>query len=100
VANRFASGRIALASCDRCGRTYKLRELSKETVKGNLINIKVCNECFDPDHPQLHLGSFPVDDPQALRDPRQDSGLTSSRALTVPGGGTVEDYIDIHTPNG
>jgi len=98
VAKRYASGKIALASCDRCGRTYALRDLRKEVVKGNITNVKVCLSCFDYDHPQLHLGKYPVNDPQALREPRQDSGLDDSRTLTVPGGGTVEAYIDLHTP--
>jgi len=33
----------------------------------------VCPECWDPDHPQLMLGTFPVDDPQGLRNPRKDT---------------------------
>jgi len=93
VANRFASGKIALAICDRCGLTYLLKELRDEVVKGNITNLKVCPSCFDPDHPQLHLGDLPVDDPQALRDPRPDTGEDASRELTVPGGLTVEEYI-------
>lgn len=93
MANRFASGKIALAICDRCGLTYLLKELRNEVVKGNITNLKVCPSCFDPDHPQLHLGDLPVDDPQALRDPRPDTGEDASRELTVPGGLTVEEYI-------
>lgn len=93
MANRFASGKIALAICDRCGLTYLLKELRDEVVKGNITNLKVCPSCFDPDHPQLHLGDLPVDDPQALRDPRPDTGEDASRELTVPGGLTVEEYI-------
>jgi hypothetical protein len=85
VANRFATGKIALGICDRCGFEYYLKELRKEIVKGTVNNLKVCPECFDPDHPQLHLGEFPVDDPQALRDPRPDSaGYAESRAQIIP----------------
>ena len=98
VSNRFASGRTAIAECDRCGFRYKLSELRKETRKGNITNIKVCPTCWEPDHPQLHLGETPVDDPQAIRDPRSDqAGYAQSRLITVPGGGSVEDYIDANT---
>jgi len=33
----------------------------------------VCPTCWDPDHPQLQLGMYPVEDPQALRNPRPDN---------------------------
>ena len=95
MADRFASGKIALAICDRCGLTYDLHDLKEEVVKGNYINLKVCPSCFDPDHPQLHLGELPVDDPQALRDPRVDTGEAASRELTIPDGyATVEEYLE------
>ena len=35
--------------------------------------LLVCPTCWDPDQPQLMLGTFPVDDPQALRNPRPDT---------------------------
>jgi hypothetical protein len=38
----------------------------------------VCPECWDPDQPQLMLGTFPVDDPQALRNPRKDTTYVTS----------------------
>lgn len=38
----------------------------------------VCPECWEPDHPQLQLGMYPVDDPQALRNPRRDNSYTQS----------------------
>lgn len=41
----------------------------------------VCPECLDVDHPQLMLGSFPVYDPQALRNPRPDINLVASRDI-------------------
>tara|TARA_R110000787_G_scaffold9766_10_gene33883 strand:+ start:558 stop:854 length:297 start_codon:yes stop_codon:yes gene_type:complete len=98
MAKRFASGKIALAECDRCGFRYKLRELRKLVIKGNVTNTKVCPECWETDQPQLNLGEFPVDDPQAIRDPRSDyAGYAQSREITVPGGGTVEAYIDANT---
>jgi len=46
----------------------------------------VCRECWEPDQPQLQLGMYPVDDPQALRNPRKDntyyqSGTTSTGSI-------------------
>ena len=70
--NRFASGKYAIAECDRCAGRYKLKELRIQTVKTKPYNVKVCRECWDPDHPQLQLGMYPVDDPQAVREPRPD----------------------------
>jgi hypothetical protein len=73
MGNRFASGKIAIAICDRCGFRFRLRELSELVIKTKKVNILVCQECWDPDHPQLQLGMYPVDDPQALRNPRRDT---------------------------
>jgi hypothetical protein len=70
--NRFASGKFAIAECDRCAQRYKLKELRTQTVKTRPFKIKVCPECWDPDQPQLQLGMYPVNDPQAVREPRPD----------------------------
>jgi hypothetical protein len=72
MGNRFASGKYSIAECDRCGQRYKLSQLKMEVVKTKLYQLKVCQECWDPDHPQLQLGMYPVDDPQAVRQPRPD----------------------------
>jgi hypothetical protein len=64
------------------GFSTNLRELKELIVKGNKTNIKACPECWNPDQPQNKLGEFPVEDPQALRDPRPDSAeLVSSRDI-------------------
>jgi hypothetical protein len=86
MGNRFASGKNAIAECDRCGQRYKLTQLRMEIIKTKNYNLLVCHECWDPDHPQLQLGMYPVDDPQGLRNPRPDrsyvtSGLTSDGSL-------------------
>lgn len=86
---KFASGKLAISICDRCGFQYQLKELKTLTIKTKNVNIKVCKECWEPDQPQLSLGLYPVDDPQALRDPRPDTsyvqaGLTGLQ-LTVSG---------------
>lgn len=70
--NRFASGNRAIAQCDRCDQRFKLRVLKREIIKGKNYDLLVCPECWDPDQPQLHLGETPVEDPQALRNPRPD----------------------------
>lgn len=73
MGNRFASAKNSIAQCDRCGFRFKLKELRKLVVKTKINNVLVCNSCFDPDHPQLQLGMYPVDDPQAVRNPRRDT---------------------------
>ena len=42
-------------------------------IKTKNVNILVCKTCWEPDQPQLSLGLYPVNDPQAVRDPRPDS---------------------------
>jgi hypothetical protein len=78
MGNRFASGKNEIAECDRCGQRYKLQVLRKEIIKTKLYDLLVCPECWDPDQPQLQLGLWPVDDPQALRDPRPDRSYVIS----------------------
>lgn len=78
MANRFASGKKAIAECDRCGFRYKLTELKKLTIKTKQVSIKVCPNCWEPDQPQLSLGMYPIDDPQALREPRPDTSYMQS----------------------
>ena len=76
--NKYSSGKFSIAECDRCGQRYKLKELKKLVVKQQIKNIKVCPSCWDPDQPQLSLGLYPVDDPQAVREPRPDVSYTVS----------------------
>jgi hypothetical protein len=76
--------------CDRCGFQFKLKQLKTEVVKQKKYQVLVCPECWTPDQPQLMLGTFPVDDPQALRNSRRDttylvSGITVDGSL---GGGS------------
>jgi len=78
MANRFASGKYSIAECDRCGQRYKLKELRKLTIKTKQVSIKVCPECWEPDQPQLQIGMYPVNDPQAVRDPRPDVSYVAS----------------------
>jgi len=73
MGNRFSSGRHSIAECDRCGFRYKLKDLKILIIKTKQVSIKVCNTCWEPDQPQLQLGMYPVDDPQAVREPRRDN---------------------------
>ena len=103
--NKFASGKYAIAQCDRCDQRYKLKDLRTQTVKTKPFKIKVCKSCWDPDQPQLQLGMYPVNDPQAVREPRPDlsylvsgtTGLqelltdsTSIQGIGFPAGGSRE----------
>ena len=90
MGNAFSSGKNAIAECDRCGFRYKLTQLKKEVIKTKQYNLLVCPSCWDPDQPQLSLGMYPVDDPQAVRDPRPDlsyyqSGYTGLQLTDVSG---------------
>ena len=85
MASRFASAKNSIAECDRCGFRFKLTQLKTLVIKTKNVNIKVCQTCWEPDHPQLQLGLYPVNDPQAVRDPRPDTSyytpITGSRLI-------------------
>jgi hypothetical protein len=72
--SKYSSGKNAISQCDRCGFRFKLKQLRKLVIKTKNVNILVCPECWEPDQPQLSLGLYPVNDPQAVRNPRPDLG--------------------------
>ena len=74
----YARAKKALGLCDRCGFTYKLNTLRYEIYDGIRNGLRVCNECFDVDQPQLKLGQVNTSDNQALFDPRVDTGREAS----------------------
>ena len=81
--NRFSSGRFSIAQCDRCGFRFKLVKLKSLTIKTKNVNILVCPECWEADHPQLKIGMYPINDPQAVRNPRSDvASYPQSRSYT------------------
>lgn len=92
----FASGRFAIAECDRCGFRFKLKQLKKLTIKTKNVSIKVCPECWEMDQPQLQLGMYPVNDPQAVREPRRDNSYYQSGdtglQINPNGGNTLDGY--------
>lgn len=92
--NRFASGKYAIAECDVCGQRYKLKELRKLTIKQKLVAIKACPECWNPDQPQLSLGMYPVDDPQAIREPRPDVSYTVSGSSGLQINGSNDNTLE------
>ena len=83
MGNRFAAGKRAISECDRCGFRFKLKDLKGLVIKTKNVNILVCPQCWEPDHPQLLLGMYPVDDPQALRNPRPDRSYVTSGLLVT-----------------
>ena len=89
MGSKYASGKNSIAECDRCGFRYKLTELRKLTIKTKQVSIKVCPTCWEPDQPQLSLGLYPVNDPQAVREPRPDtsywqSGMSGLQLTGIP----------------
>lgn len=93
MGNKFSSGKNSIAECDRCGQRFKLKQLRTETKKLKVTNVLVCPSCWDPDHPQLQLGMYPVEDPQAVRNPRPDRSYVASGLL--PSGYPGEGSRDI-----
>jgi hypothetical protein len=75
-----------------------LKQLKKLTIKTKQVSILVCSTCWEPDQPQLQLGMYPVDDPQAVREPRPDNSyrqagytglqLTTNTDFGDPSGGS------------
>ena len=99
--SKYASGKHSIAECDRCGQRYKLKELKKLVVKTQIYNVKVCPSCWDPDQPQLQLGMYPVNDPQAVYEPRPDVSyqVSGNSGLQVGLTGTTKIY-DYGVPEG
>ncbi len=92
MGSKYSSGKNSIAECDRCGFRYMLKELRKLTIKTKQVSIKVCKNCWEPDQPQLSLGLYPVNDPQAVREPRPDisyyqSGYTGLQLTEMAGTG-------------
>jgi len=60
----YASGKHALAICDRCGWQYPYLSMKTEWD-----HTRVCSECYEPKEPQLDPVPH-VADPEAIRNPR------------------------------
>ena len=99
MGNRFSSGKNSIAQCDRCDFRFKLHELRREIIKTKNYDLLVCRTCWDPDQPQLQLGMYPVQDPQAVREPRPDtsyyqSGYSGLQLSVNPPEPTVDSFGD------
>jgi hypothetical protein len=71
----YASEKNAFGISDRSGRRYRLRDMKVEWT-----GAKVGPDEYEPKHPQLYppnVGS----DPQALRNPRPETGLEGQRSI-------------------
>lgn len=71
----FASGKKAYGISDRSGFRYRLKDMRKEW-NGLLVG----KDEFEAKHPQLRSPRVGAD-PQALRDPRPETGLAEQRAF-------------------
>jgi hypothetical protein len=65
----YAAGKFAIALCDQCGQRFKLNTLKKEWT-----GFKVCDECYEPKHPQLEPKRN-INEPQALLEPRPEERM-------------------------
>ena len=87
----YASGKNAWGISDRSGFRYRLRDMKKEWT-GALVGP----DEWEPKHPQLYPPkAYP--DPQALRNPRPESGLEEQRNIQWswnPVGGPPDNGIN------
>ena len=82
---QYARGDNALGICERCAEKVLLKELRPD---GYLTDLQVCNDCWDPPHPQERLPD--VHDPVTLRDPTGDPEKDAARD---------DDTTDIFDPD-
>jgi hypothetical protein len=75
MSNKYTTNKNAIADCDVCGFQFKLKKLKSLFVRKTKTNILACPECWNPDQPQNMQGMYPVEDPQAVRDPRPDQSF-------------------------
>jgi len=73
----YATGKYAIAQCDRCSFEYPLRQLKKEWN-----GLKTCPECYEPKHPQLEPLPH-VMDPEALYEPRPNTDKEVGEGFVV-----------------
>ena len=51
----YAAGKKAIGICDRCGFTYKLKDLKYEVQDQKKTGSRICPSCIDPDQPQYRV---------------------------------------------
>jgi hypothetical protein len=81
----------AYGFCDRTGFRYDLKDLIPQFENGKPNGLLVGRDMADIDHEQLRIGDVDASDRQALDDPRPDTNLNESRALSAwnPVGGGI-----------
>lgn len=87
----YASGKYAHGFCDRCGQRVDALNSMKVIVL-NLIptSIRVCDECWEPDQPQLQLGRIKTSDPQSLMNARPDTSYYAPGANGADGSRQIQ----------
>ena len=70
MSDSFASGRDAIAICDRCHHQFKYMDLRAD---GDQPGLRVCKDCWDPIDPWKLPPRVP--EPIALKHPRPDTPL-------------------------
>jgi hypothetical protein len=83
MSNKYTSNKNAIADCDVCGFQFKLKKLKSLFVRKTKTNILACPECWNPDQPQNMQGMYPVEDPQAVRDPRPDQSFNNNNLIVL-----------------
>jgi|TARA_R100001086_G_scaffold194367_1_gene111279 hypothetical protein len=93
MSSSYTSGKHAFGFCDRTGFRYPLKDLVPQIENLRPNGLLVGRDVVDKDQPQLQLGRLRTADPQALRNPRPDTGEAESRRLyawdPVGGGNTA-----------
>jgi hypothetical protein len=79
----YAVGKASQAICDRCGQQFFLKELKKEWT-----GFKVCQECYEPKHPQLEPKRG-INEPIAVYEPRPDGVQTVLISVWNGGDSTI-----------
>lgn len=86
--------------CDRCGQRYLLKDLKMLMVLDRPQNLLVCDDCWEPSHPQLDTRHVRTDDKQSVSNPRSDQAeLADSRKLSGwnPVGGEATGYMEFQS---
>ena len=81
----------AYGFCDRTGFRYPIDELVPQYIDRRPSGLLVGSDMLDIDHEQLQLGDLDLKEDISLPDPRPDTTLGESRAMSAwnPVGGGV-----------
>jgi hypothetical protein len=80
----YASGKHAFGICDICGHRTRYLEMRSQVVNESTTGLRVCPDCFDPDHPQLQVGKYLVTDNQVLEHPRPKEPVPAGDVWVPP----------------